>query len=298
MSRVASLAYIIGRTIFMTYPLGNCRQGFFIINCLFPFGLAGSNFLFFLRARAVYMGSKYMTALFAFLWLASFGAAFTIPLASLPDTMNIGNTAYCGALQTENSAMAAVVVPAIYDTIVFLAISYKLMSYSGFAGNRTIRSRILGQDLPEVSRALLRDGQKYYLVTIVSNLATIAVGASSSHVALLYQWMLTGPNLMLTNIMACYVYRHTILSALRDSTPGVNVQVIPTLTIPDRSTQTISALRFSFPGIISTTGSTSTRSTAEGIVVQITSESVTHADVEASAEKVAGKVNGSNDSIA
>ncbi|KIK53983.1 hypothetical protein GYMLUDRAFT_106732, partial [Collybiopsis luxurians FD-317 M1] len=192
----------------IAYPVGNCKLGDIAVDCFFPVGIAGSCFLFFLRARAVYMNRLYIVAIFAFLWLSVLAACITVPFGTVSDSINIEDTPYCVTVATEDFAKAAVIVPTVYDTVIFLAISYKLMSY-GFSDNHGFRHRILGTNLPAFSRAMLRDGQKYYLVTVLSNLVTIALGCSPVNPA--YQSVFTVPNMMLTNIMACYVYRHTVL---------------------------------------------------------------------------------------
>ncbi|KAF5344034.1 hypothetical protein D9757_010062 [Collybiopsis confluens] len=264
MSRIGALGYVIGRTAYMTYPMGNCRLADILVDCCFPIGMAGSSLLFFLRARAVYMGHKYITALFAFLWLSTLAACLTIPFATYPDTTNIENTAYCVTVATKDFAVAAVVVPTVTDIIVFLAISYRLMSH-GFTESRGIGNRILGRNLPAFSRALLRDGQKYFLVTVVSNLATIALGCAQ--ISPIYQWMFTGPNLMMTNIMACYVFRHTILSQ-RGPHAITDVHVIPT-TIERNQDSNI-------PGHGTHSRSPTQISAVRGIIVEMTS--VMHID--------------------
>lgn len=65
---------------------------------------------------------------------------------------------------TELDASAAF-VNAIFDTLVYLAISWKMSSFSTIGDNRRARlkSFIRGDGLLGLSKSLLRSGQVYYL---------------------------------------------------------------------------------------------------------------------------------------
>ncbi|KIK54011.1 hypothetical protein GYMLUDRAFT_264861 [Collybiopsis luxurians FD-317 M1] len=224
-SRISSLAYVAGRMVEMTYPVGNCKLMDTIIGCFFPAGIAGSCVLFFLRARAIYRSQKYMVALFAFLWVSVLAACLTIPFGT--SALNIGDTPYCINIFFKGFTAASVIVPTIYDTVIFLAISYKLMSNSrSLAPDQSFRDRILGTNLPGFSRAMLQNGQKYYLVTLLSNLATILLAYAPVDPA--YRNVLALPNTMLTNVMACYVYRKMVLCKGRDPEDIMDGLIIPT----------------------------------------------------------------------
>ncbi|KAI0790064.1 hypothetical protein C8Q75DRAFT_138344 [Abortiporus biennis] len=62
------------------------------------------------------------------------------------------------------------IVVAVHDTMVFLAISIRLtyLSHVGCDANGRFRWRtfLRGSSMPSLSRALLKNGQLYYLVTI------------------------------------------------------------------------------------------------------------------------------------
>ncbi|KIK66871.1 hypothetical protein GYMLUDRAFT_69910 [Collybiopsis luxurians FD-317 M1] len=222
-SRIGAMTYVIGRTVYTTYPVSNCKLADIILDCFFPIGTAGSCFLFFLRARATFIAQKYMVAFFAFLWVSVLASSITVPFAT--SSVNIGNTPYCVVISYKSFATSSIIVATVHDTLIFLAISYKLMSY-GFAKHYSLRERILGTNLPAFSKGMLRNGQKYYLVTVLSNLATIAMAYAP--VNPVYQLVLTIPNMMLTNVMACYVYRQTVLGQLRDPADTMDAHIIPT----------------------------------------------------------------------
>ena len=61
----------------------------------------------------------------------------------------------------------AAIAPFINDTLVFLAITYQLMGNSYITPPNSMKARLrifaFGDHLPALSKALLKDGQLYYL---------------------------------------------------------------------------------------------------------------------------------------
>ncbi|KIK66915.1 hypothetical protein GYMLUDRAFT_157156 [Collybiopsis luxurians FD-317 M1] len=261
LSRIGAMTYVIGRTVFTTAPVGNCKLADTVLDCFFPIGVGGSCLLFFLRVRAVYMAQKYIVAFFAFLWVSVLASCLVVPFGTIG--VNIQDTPYCATVATRDFAIATVIVPTVYDTLVFSAISYKLLTY-GFAPHRSLRDRILGSNLPAFSKAMFRDGQKYYLVTVLSNIVTIAMWFARVNPE--YTSIFIGPNMMLTNIMACYVYRHTVLGRIQDPVTTINAQVIPT-------EQNVLPLT-THPNLAQ--GRSRPSTAMDGIVVEMTS--ITHVD--------------------
>ncbi|KIK55457.1 hypothetical protein GYMLUDRAFT_138129, partial [Collybiopsis luxurians FD-317 M1] len=213
-NRYALPVYIISRygcfscftlTRFLAYPVSNCKL-VYLVDSFYPIATAGSCFLFFLRARAVYITHNYIVAFFALLWVSLLATCLTVPFSTI--VANIGDTPYCVVIFFKDFATSSIITATVYDTAIFLAISYKLMSHS-LTQDHGLRARILGRNLPAFSRGMLRNGQKYYLVTILSNLTTIILAYAPINP--IYRPVPTVPNVMLTNIMACYVFRKTIL---------------------------------------------------------------------------------------
>ncbi|KAJ7903949.1 hypothetical protein B0H13DRAFT_1881967 [Mycena leptocephala] len=80
----------------------------------------------------------------------------------------------------------------------------------GFAHRprQNFRAFMTGQYLPDFSRAVLKDGQLYYLITVTSNLLLVGM-FYDNHVAVTYRTLLADPNLMVTNTMVCHVFQNT-----------------------------------------------------------------------------------------
>ncbi|KAF8199056.1 hypothetical protein BJ912DRAFT_950733 [Pholiota molesta] len=172
--------------------------------------------LFFFRLRAIYNKNNIIVGCFFVLWLGLLACTILIPVGILGGT--IGPTKYCVDADVPNSAYAAIIAPLVHDTLVFIAISWRLIQNAhmdaGFKGG--VQVALFGKSLPAFSRGLLLDGQRYYLITLISNLVTVVMVFDTS-VPIPMRSMCATPNIVLTNIMACRVYRRTKAGLFRES---------------------------------------------------------------------------------
>ncbi|KAJ7913405.1 hypothetical protein B0H13DRAFT_1712652 [Mycena leptocephala] len=205
-SRLGSLLYILSATLFETYPLGKaCAPVSTFIGVCYILAVPGTCLLFFLRARAIYNRHTILVFFFFILWLSVLGTAALVPI--IATTANIGTTDYCIDVAVKSYASAATITPLVHDTIIFLAISLRLFGNSHVTrGN--FKAFVTGEYLPQFSKAILKDGQLYYLVAVTSN-TLVTVMLYNTRVALAYRTMFTVCNIMITNAMACYVFRNT-----------------------------------------------------------------------------------------
>lgn len=114
-------------------------------------------------------------------------------------------------------ASVPVVVNAVNDTLIFLAISYNIISHPivGNTWHARAKSFFVAGRLPRMSRGLLQGGQLFYFVTIGFSIATATL-ILSTNTATVYRSMLTVPNVALENAMACRVYRAVKLGFIRN----------------------------------------------------------------------------------
>ncbi|KZP16261.1 hypothetical protein FIBSPDRAFT_866100 [Athelia psychrophila] len=179
--------------------------------------IASTSFLFFLRVRAVYLRSRTITILFGALWVvtSSVGIGFSA-LAAL-DVDRVPYTPYCNSTSKHN--YIPVTMAFVHDTMVFLAISYRLATDAVAAADR--RSRVLsivtGKGLFSLSRSLMKGGQLYYLAATLTFIANLAMMASPS---IHYGWYYAFAGLYIgfTNTVACFVFRGVALGQI-EKTP-------------------------------------------------------------------------------
>jgi hypothetical protein len=130
-----------------------------------------TSLLFFFRTRAVFHTYPWVVAFFAGLWLAVLGACLSLMIDSFKPVPTVPASESSICIDSGiNSFLAAVnIIPLINDTLVFLAISWRLYRNSYDQTLRVesgIRLLIFADYLPVFSKALLRDGQAYYLLAL------------------------------------------------------------------------------------------------------------------------------------
>ena len=122
-----------------------------------------NSLLFFFRVRAVFKANKYVVAFFALIWLSTFGS-FTVPFSIGGE--HIGTTNRCINSNIKPSSSVGIIVSTVNDTLVFVAITYRLVVYNTSVSNTwRMRLKVLfsGEGMGGVSKALLQTGQLYYL---------------------------------------------------------------------------------------------------------------------------------------
>ncbi len=79
--------------------------------------------------------------------------------------LEIGPTGYCAEIRLHSTASIAALVLFIHDTLIFLATSWAFVtrSYSTNTPKGVFNVLVLGKNMPEFTKAVLRDGQAYYL---------------------------------------------------------------------------------------------------------------------------------------
>jgi len=217
-SRLGTLSYIITATVYQALPVrGSCQTLLWIILFSYPFAAPGTAALFFFRVRAVYDRSKIVTAVFGTLWLATLSAAIALPFMVKGE--HIGTTDYCIQSSVASGASAVLIINACSDTLVFLAISWRIArnNSAGQTLREHLRSFYKGDGLPRLSKLLLQSGQAYYLVTVGLNIATMIMILLPSAPPV-YRAFLSLPNIALENSMACRVFRAVHLGTIRPTT--------------------------------------------------------------------------------
>ena len=125
--------------------------------------ISSSGLLFFLRLRAIYNRNRIVVASFFVLWLGLIAASLFVPLGTSGGP--IGPTHYCQYTSFSESSYAGLIGPLIYDTLVFAAISWRLIHIRSVEmGYRdTVRTLFSKKGLPAFTARILVDGQLYYL---------------------------------------------------------------------------------------------------------------------------------------
>ena len=144
-------------------PTGHCAAFETITDAFYPVSLGASALLFFLRLRAIYNRDRIVVFLFFLLWLSLVGTTMIVPIVTIG--ANIGDTKYCIDADVPPVTYAGLLSPLIHDTLVFVAISWRLVTnaHREMGLKEGIQTALYGKYLPSFTRGLLKDGQKYYL---------------------------------------------------------------------------------------------------------------------------------------
>ncbi|KAJ7579184.1 hypothetical protein C8J56DRAFT_796857 [Mycena floridula] len=235
LSRILTLAYVLAFTILRTLPVGNCSLFDKLGRWGYGLSVTSTSLLFFFRVKAVYSNRRSVAIGFFCLWLVLVGCTMTVVFGV--SSGNIGSTAYCIDTSVKAYVSAAGWGAVVYDTSVTLAISLRLLHNSyGHPELHDLHTRtqliFSGKYLPRLSRTIFQDGQLYYWITVGANfLLTTMIYVP--HVPPIYRAMFTAPTLSLTNIMACYVFRHTKLVMIREGDLS-GIQSITPIQFPTR----------------------------------------------------------------
>ena len=155
------IRHIANLVRFSVAPLHSCSQALLVTALFGGFIPPLNSSLFLLRIWGVFYGSKPVIALFSVLWLSTFASFPSIFAVKIHP---IGPTRYCIIDAAPHLVSLSFIVTAVYDSLVFLAITLKIISDSHVEGWKAcIRLFLKGENVGRISRALLQTGQAYYL---------------------------------------------------------------------------------------------------------------------------------------
>ncbi|KAJ3849508.1 hypothetical protein EV368DRAFT_85488 [Lentinula lateritia] len=212
-SRLSALGYVLLSVVAKTTPISNCTAIELGVTCNWVVSTTFSSFLFLRRVNAVYSNSAIVCYFFTFLWVANIGISILTPLGAHAGALS--NSGYCLNSGVKHYVVAATAFPLVFDSFVFLAISYRLMVINNDDPHGTAQNWgpfLKGKALPRLSRAVLQGGQQYYLITVGMNILITVLIATPS-VPPVYEAAFTIPDVALTSSMACRVYRNLYLEA-------------------------------------------------------------------------------------
>lgn len=212
LSRLTTGFFITSVCIYGLAPVGRCH----VINQVQGWGAAFqvpmSSLLFFFRIRAVFHGQRFLIGFFGLMWLSIVATSLIAPFAL--KTMPIGDTGYCVNNRLHSEGISAYIIQAVYDTLVFVAITAKLLRVSR-QDDSTPWWKLLvkGEGMGMVSRIMLQTGQIYYLATVGFTITATAVILSPS-MPDPYADVFIPLNAFMNNVMVTRVYRQLKLELL------------------------------------------------------------------------------------
>ncbi|TFK24919.1 hypothetical protein FA15DRAFT_380670 [Coprinopsis marcescibilis] len=223
-SRVITATSVIYSSVYAFKPIGNCITHHQVMSVISTLAIGSCTFLVLIRVRALLHGVYGLPWVFAAVWLVH------IILALLSKTVfwsgtggNIGPTSFCMPYGVTQYHTIAAAVLCFYNTAVFFATSFRLTSILSTEAKLDFDSstprgflcriiyRYTGKHLPPFSKGILRGGQQYYFVTLMSSVLCVVMPIVTNSVAAGSLFEL--PNNVIMNIMICRMYRSTKLTS-------------------------------------------------------------------------------------
>ncbi|KZP07980.1 hypothetical protein FIBSPDRAFT_874920 [Athelia psychrophila] len=214
-SRITTFIHLLIIAIFVFAPVEHCKALIAVLATGAVIKVISTSGLFFLRVRAVYLGSRFITVLFGILWLIM-ATLNTFTDASIrPASPTSSHN--CISYQIRYSDYP-IVSSFVFDTCVFIAISFRLAANAATekSWRARLQSVLTGKGLFRLSRALMISGQLYYLAIILFFWVHLIVKTSPLVPASFHNVLVTA-YITFTNIMACRVFRGVALGVLETS---------------------------------------------------------------------------------
>ncbi|XP_006459687.1 hypothetical protein AGABI2DRAFT_66200 [Agaricus bisporus var. bisporus H97] len=166
-SRISALAHVFIGSMERVIPIYHIYPFDVFSSCLLSLSAVSSSYILLQRAQAIYAEQKRLQKFFFISWLFVFGAGCLVPIGVHPSY--ISGTYYYRESGLATYVTAGPLVLLLFDTLIFIAISYKIskghsVTVSSVEEQRTSWIGLLsGRRLPLISKAVLRGGQQYYL---------------------------------------------------------------------------------------------------------------------------------------
>ncbi|KAF9449861.1 hypothetical protein P691DRAFT_518211 [Macrolepiota fuliginosa MF-IS2] len=206
-ARIFAVIYMAMWAAMFTHPASNCHRIAVATDLLCLLSMATTSLLFLRRVQALYADSHSIYWSFTLSWIGT--SAVVVMLIPGTHSEYIPGTRYCIVYKVERYVAITNFMPAVFDTLVFLAISYKVafQSHRNLGSNESWVTRFFSSKLlPVLSKAILQGGQQYYLITFGFNVIS-GVFLFKPSVPPIYRTVFSVPSVALTACMACRVHR-------------------------------------------------------------------------------------------
>lgn len=146
----------------------NCIATMDTVAWMMALSLTLTTLLFFLRVRAIYIDKPCVVGFFFILWIGvCAGCIVETQVGRAATAGDMLTDGYCISNPVNNLSLVTTMatIPLVNDTLSFCAITWRLMQIA--EGERTFKKGmkvvVFGRYLPAFTRALLKDGQIYFL---------------------------------------------------------------------------------------------------------------------------------------
>ncbi|KAF5329252.1 hypothetical protein D9619_009370 [Psilocybe cf. subviscida] len=214
-SRLFTSLYLIGRTVISTRSLEHCNLAIRIATSPLILGVSASELLLFLHVRAIYAKERVVVWFFSILWLVT--VANVIFAVVVISGTTVESTTFCVPVISAGVGVSLIGVHMLNDTLLFAALVWRILRTSSKELDESrlkdsIKTVLFGDYVPRLAKALLQNGQQYFLSSILIHIAALILYFSQTgNVSLGF------PSIMLMSLMSSRLYRKTKLAPIYDS---------------------------------------------------------------------------------
>ena len=162
----------------VSMPVKNCQVASSSSSWFSAFAIPLNSLLFLFRIQAVFKDMKSIVLLFTLLCVAVLGSSLAGPFGVKATYLAVVQS--CSNVSVAKFASLGLIASWVYDTLVFIAISTKLMSFSLPTNKPTWKGRLkcfwTGPASGTIARAVLQTGQLYYLWVVCPEVFISFVG--------------------------------------------------------------------------------------------------------------------------
>ncbi|KAJ8074052.1 hypothetical protein PM082_012344 [Marasmius tenuissimus] len=216
-SRLTTVAFLLCETVLLTSQVGShCSILTKAVTSLWCFHYTLIGLLQFLRIRAIYFDHNWVVRFFLLIWVVSSGTSIGISPFILDGGPDEGDPSSCRHTHLNVTLIQiAMIINTVQGTCIVFAHSSGLILSPGpnnsVAGQSGILERLKGslsaRDAPSFTKALLRHGQRYYLLLFSSNLSLITIIAIEK-IPLAYRVGFVVLTHVVIHCNACSVFRN------------------------------------------------------------------------------------------
>ncbi|KAF9527870.1 hypothetical protein CPB83DRAFT_368308 [Crepidotus variabilis] len=204
-NRAVLVVWFTTTIVVMTTELHHIKVWHWVTSIAFISTHCCTGLLFLYRISIIYKGSRWVIHFFAVLWVILLGSSITVPLTT--ENRYISPTLYAKSVMTKEYGIFAGFMQSTYDSLICIAIVYKLGSEVVHPNRRGWRSRFLMRraSFRRLRSRLVQDNEIYLLFSICIRLPELIFFFVNHNPAIRY--LIVYPDLLVMSTLASRIYR-------------------------------------------------------------------------------------------
>ncbi|KAF7980621.1 hypothetical protein HWV62_37410 [Athelia sp. TMB] len=214
LSRVTTLALLAVCIMLDTFPFKSSCVGLAsMLGLLYGITSPAAALLFYSRATAVYLRDPKAKVFFGLCWLALLACFLADGVYAGMGIGHLPSNGVCGLVTLGAGAGSSYIALGVFDTVVYVAISWRLatLSVTGDHWRARVASLATGAGLSRLARSMLQSGQRYYFSSMG---ITVTLAVFSRGVSPYWRDQFVSVGIVFPTVMACRLFRGVSLGRI------------------------------------------------------------------------------------